>query len=70
MTATATKIQATRNYSTKRLARELGISRPVLRDTLTDNRVELEWVAERRTWVIVHKADVLLVIDFYANLEA
>lgn len=59
--------QATRNYSTKKLARELGIERAALLATLRDNRVNLDWNEGTRTWEIVAKHDVEVTIDYYTN---
>ena len=62
-------IKVHRNYSTKRLARELGIPRAELLETLRNNEVAMDWHAETRTWRIRHRADAETAVLHY-RLEA
>lgn len=63
--STDTTIRTTRDYSTKRLARELGISRAELLETLRNNEVPLDWHAGTSTWRIRHRADADRAIHHY-----
>jgi hypothetical protein len=62
---TGTEIQVRANYDTKRLARELGVSRAELSETLRNNGVRLHWRADLHHWEIVNKSDVAVAIEFY-----
>lgn len=64
-----TTIQTTRDYSTKRLARELGIPRAELLGTLRNNEVPLDWHAGTSTWRIRRREDVETAVEHY-RLEA
>lgn len=67
--STDTTIRTTRDYSTKRLARELGIPRAELLETLRNNEVPLDWHAETRSWRITRREDVETAVEHY-RLEA
>lgn len=62
---TGIEIQVHRNYDTKQLARELGVSRAELSETLRNNQVQLHWRADLHHWEIVRKDDVVTAIIFY-----
>ena len=57
----------TDNYNTKTLARELGISRSDLHETLRDNRVPMTYNLTNRHWVITRREDVATAISYYTN---
>lgn len=62
-----TTIKTHAYYSTKRLARELGMPRPTLIASLRDLSVPLHWNEGTRSWEIINAADAAQAAEFFAT---